>query len=112
MATNIPPGSTHLNYTIGALVAVGGAAGYAKQKSVRSLAAGLILGAAFCGSAFLIGSSNPERGFRVATLTSIALSVAMGARFAKTQKVMPAGALAVLGLASTAYNGSKWREFS
>ena len=38
------PGSSHLNYTVGALVAVGGAFGYAQRKSVPSLVAGVGIG--------------------------------------------------------------------
>ena len=43
-AMSSAPGSSHLNYTVGALVAVGGAFGYAQRKSVPSLVAGIGIG--------------------------------------------------------------------
>lgn len=36
----------------------------------------------------------------------------MGVRLAKTQKLMPAGVLTVLGLAGGYYNLTKYREWS
>ena len=39
-----PPGSAHLNYTVGTLVAMGGAVGYVQKRSVPSLVAGVGIG--------------------------------------------------------------------
>ena len=41
---NNTPGAAHLNYSVGALVAVGGLVGYVQKKSVPSLVAGVGIG--------------------------------------------------------------------
>jgi uncharacterized membrane protein (UPF0136 family) len=48
------PGSTHLSYTMAAVVAVGGISGYLKTRSTPSLVAGLAIGSAFAYSGMLI----------------------------------------------------------
>lgn len=105
-----PPGSAHLTYTVGAITAVGGVAGYVKGRSPRSLAAGLLFGAGFGYAGHLIGT-QPERGFRFATTVSGLLTGVMAHRLYSTGKVMPAGALAAVGAAATAYHASKWAEY-
>jgi uncharacterized membrane protein (UPF0136 family) len=77
------------------------------------LVAGAALGAAYGASAYLINSGgDPETGFAVGTAASAVLAASMGARLAKTQKLMPAGILTVLGLAGGYYNLTKYREWS
>lgn len=68
--------------------------------------------AAYGFSAHLINQGDGERGHAAATAASALLAAAMGARLAKTGKVMPAGVLAALGLGGAAYNFSKYREWA
>ncbi len=57
-------------------------------------------------------SGEEAKGYRLATMSSAALTAVMGVRFYKTRKPMPAGALAALGAASLAYHGTKyWDEY-
>lgn len=107
------PGSAHLAMTLSALCGAGGIAGYVRASSMRSLIAGGLCGGAFALSSSLISTpGSQERGFRLATGTSAVLMLAMGARFARTGKVMPVGVLAAVSAASTAYHGNKWLEWS
>ncbi len=108
------PGVSHLATTMAAVCAVGGLAGFAMKKSVPSLVGGLVTGAAFGASAYLIsqGGDKTRTGFGVATATSVALSVGMVPRFRKTGKVMPAGALIGLGAISALYHAYKFNEWS
>ena len=108
-----PPGSAHLSFTMAALSTVGGVAGYARAGSVRSLGAGVAVGAAFAYAGSLISTpGSTERGLRLAAGTSAVLTAAMAMRFARTRAVMPAGALTALGAASLAYHGAKWQEWA
>jgi len=93
------------------LVAVGGVAGYLKAKSVPSLLAGLIVGSLYAYSSYVITEGNPATGFLIGAGTSTILFMAMGARFIKTKKPMPAG-VAALGLAVGLYNAKKWSEWT
>ena len=95
-----------------ALCGVGGAIGYAKKGSVPSLVAGVGLGAAFGVSAWLVNSGDAANGFGVGSVAGAVLTAAMGARLLKTGKAMPAGVLTALGLASTYYNVTKYREWT
>jgi uncharacterized membrane protein (UPF0136 family) len=107
-----PTGSSHLTFTVAALTAAGGVMGYAKKKSTRSLAAGLIFGASFAFAGHLINSGEAERGFKAATLASAALALPMGFRAIKFRQPFPSGALAGIGVASGVYHGMKWQEFA
>ena len=108
-----PTGSAHLAMTLAALCGVGGVAGYVRASSTRSLIAGALCGTAFGYSANLISPpGSQERGFRLSAGTSVVLTLAMAARFARTRAFMPAGMLSAVGAASTAYHGSKWQEWS
>ena len=106
------------------------------------LVAGLSFGAAYASAAWLINVSStacvlslsssphriilsfctqtkqqqpegqPDTGHGVGLAASLVLTGVMGARFARTRKVMPPGVLTALGAVGVAYNGLKWREFS
>lgn len=108
-----PVGSAHLAMTLSALCGVGGIAGYVRASSIRSLLAGALCGSAFAlSSHFITTPGSQERGFRLATGTSVVLMLAMGARYAKTRNIMPAGLLAATSAVSTIYHGNKWKEWN
>jgi uncharacterized membrane protein (UPF0136 family) len=104
-------GQAHLAYAVGAAVALGGLAGYARAKSVPSLIAGITFGAGFaaCGSA--ISSGRFLEGHAGASTLGGILAASMGYRAVTKGKFMPAGAVAGLGAASCAYHTMKLREW-
>jgi len=53
-------GSSHINFTVAGLVALGGLMGYAKAKSVPSLVGGLAFGALFAYSGSVPPSPPPS----------------------------------------------------
>lgn len=108
------PGSAHLNLSLGGLVMIGGAMGYLKKGSKMSLIAGLTTGSLLLGSGYLIGFSDDKQyeGHLLATATSGLLAAGMGQRFLATQKVMPAGLVAAVGVIACAYNFQKSREWA
>jgi len=106
------PGSAHVNYTLAAVVGIGGVYGYIKTRSVPSLIAGVSIGSLYAFSAYLISQHRASEGHAVAAVTSAILTAAMGGRFYTTRRVMPAGMLTGIGAAATYYNGIKWREWS
>jgi len=108
---NSPPGAAHLNYTVGALVAVGGAIGYMQRKSVPSLVAGVGIGSLYAYSAYLISNGQSENGHLLATVTSTALTLVMGNRWRRTGNAMPAALLTGVGVGAGVYNGIKWNEW-
>ncbi|KAJ8955815.1 hypothetical protein NQ318_005358 [Aromia moschata] len=91
MSTDIP------GYLFAGAVAVGGILGYYKKRSVPSLAAGLLFGAALGYGAYE-ASGDPEK-YGVQLAASSVLAAVMGFRFYKSKKVMPAGAVCLLSLA-------------
>jgi len=80
-----------------ALVAAGGAMGFIKKRSVPSLAAGLTFGLLAAAGAWQASQpgATPYLGAGVSGL----LAGVMGARAIRSGAVMPAGMVAVLGLA-------------
>ncbi|CAM0906088.1 unnamed protein product [Alopecurus aequalis] len=82
----------------GLVVLGGGVAGYVKRRSAASLAAGtgfggaLLLAGALSIWAFASGHSTSL----FATVLQTALTIAMGIRYMKTRKVMPAGIIAAI----------------
>merc|ERR1711934_193121 len=103
--------SHHLNYTMAGILAVGGLAGYAKKRSAPSLVAGLSLGAAYAYAGYLISQNEAEQGHLVGTATSGLVLLAMGPRFVKSRKIMPAGILTITSLVGLGYNGMKYNEW-
>ena len=112
LKTEMPTGSSHLTFTMAAIVSAGGVMGYVKGRSVPSLTAGLIFGGIFVASGYMINSGREVAGFRTGLHTSALLAGVMGARFIKHRKVMPAGALAALSLLSSGYHGKKYVEWA
>ena len=106
-----PPGSAHLNFTLGGIVLVGGAMGYAKKRSVPSLAAGLTFGGLLIGSGILISKNESFQGHALATGVTGIMSAAMAQRYMASKKFMPAGMVATLGAAGFAYNVKKALEW-
>jgi uncharacterized membrane protein (UPF0136 family) len=106
-----PPGSAHLNFTLGGLVAVGGAVGYFRRGSVPSLVAGLAFGGLLIGSGVLISRGESFRGHALATGATGIMTAAMAQRYLSTGKFMPAGAVAALGAIGLAYNAKKALEW-
>lgn len=106
-----PTGGAHLNLSVGALVAVGGMMGYVKKKSVPSFVAGVGLGGVLIASGLLVNTGNEYRGYTVGAGAGVAMAAGMGARFMSTRKFMPAGAVALLGTVTTAYNVAKALEW-
>jgi uncharacterized membrane protein (UPF0136 family) len=106
-----PPGSAHLNFSLGGLVAVGGAVGYFKKGSVPSLAAGLAFGGLLIGSGVLITKGKSFQGHALASGVTGLMTLAMGQRFLSTGKFMPAGVVASLGAVGLAYNINKAIEW-
>ncbi|XP_075907214.1 transmembrane protein 14C-like isoform X2 [Nelusetta ayraudi] len=81
-----------VGYGYAALIASGGAIGYAKAGSVPSLAAGLLFGSLAGFGAYQI--SNDPSNVWVSLATSGALTGVMGKRFYGSRKFMPAGLMA------------------
>ena len=108
-----PTGSSHLNFTLAAVLGGGGLAGYFKAKSVPSLVAGLSFATIYVGAGVLINQGSPAQGHGLAVIPSTALLTSMAWRAGKSGgKPMPL-ALAILGTGATIYNVQKyfeWRE--
>lgn len=104
-------GSAHLNYTVGGVCIVGGAAGYMKAASTASLAGGMGAGAAFLASGYLIASGSDLEGHALGLVSGSALASGMGSRFAQSGKFMPAGLVASVGLLAALYNGKKTKDW-
>ena len=103
-----PAGSSHLNFTLAAVLAGGGLAGYIKAKSVPSLIAGIGLSALYVGSGVLINKGQSANGHALAIAPSVLLMGAMGQKALKSGgKPMPT-TLAVVGVLATVYNVKKY----
>jgi uncharacterized membrane protein (UPF0136 family) len=107
------PGSAHLNLTLGGLVMAGGAVGYMKKGSKASLLAGMAFGSMFLGAGYVIAKTDyVYEGHVVATTASGVMAFAMGQRYLKTYKFMPAGLVAAMGAGACAYNYTKAVEWA
>ncbi|KJE93584.1 hypothetical protein CAOG_04349 [Capsaspora owczarzaki ATCC 30864] len=93
-----------INTAVGALVAIGGIAGFAKSRSAPSLIAGVSFGAIYAYSGYLIAHGNPVLGHQIAAGASLLLAGTMGTRALRTGKFMPAGLVAGIAVAALAYN--------
>lgn len=91
-------------FGFGALTIAGGVMGFVKAKSRASLIAGTISGALLLLAGYLVGTSG-----RLGLLVGLGVSAALAARFVssyrKSKKVMPAGLMAVLGIAGVVLTG-------
>lgn len=80
-----------------AMLVAGGWIGFLKAKSRPSLIAGHISGAIMLVCMALIFSGQGVKaGCILATLTSLALAIFFGKRFAKSRKFMPGGLMAIV----------------
>mmetsp|Transcript_110446 Transcript_110446/g.293396 ORF Transcript_110446/g.293396 Transcript_110446/m.293396 type:complete len:120 (-) Transcript_110446:142-501(-) len=105
-----PPGAAHPNFTVGGLLAIGGAYAYFKAGSLPSLVGGVGCGALMVGSGLMV-EKDPQSAFLLGSATGGLLTAGMLPRFMKTKKVMPAGMVTLLGLGALGYNAmqlSRW----
>eukprot|EP00879_Flechtneria_rotunda_P006090 GHRR01006403.1.p1 GENE.GHRR01006403.1~~GHRR01006403.1.p1 ORF type:complete len:111 (+),score=23.51 GHRR01006403.1:160-492(+) len=107
-----PTGSSHVNASLGALCAAGGLFGYWKARSMPSLLAGLTFGGAYAAGAYLINSGDPATGHMAGLVSSMLLTGAMGTRWARTGKFMPAGIMTVAGVLGSYYNFQKHQDWT
>ena len=92
---------------------VGGAVGYFKRGSKMSLVAGLAVGSLLMGSGYMIAKTDRVfEGHALAAGTSGVLALAMTRRYMESGKFMPAGVVAVIGVAGLAYNATKAMEWA
>ena len=107
-----PTGSSHLNFTLAAVLAGGGLAGYVKAKSFPSLIAGFGLSALYAGSGVLINNGSCAKGHLSAIVPSLVLVGAMGSKAVKSGgKPIPI-AFTLVGTLATAYNSKKYLDGS
>lgn len=85
--------------------------GYFKKGSSMSLLAGITFGSLLVGSGVLISKNEAFQGHSLAAGVTGAMTVAMGHRFIKTGKFMPAGLVASVGAVGLAYNVKKAIEW-
>ncbi|XP_057314840.1 transmembrane protein 14C-like [Hydractinia symbiolongicarpus] len=88
MATDFP------TYIFAGLVLLGGVTGYLKRGSIPSLAAGVIFSLIFAYGA--TQTSKDPKNIWVVLIASIVLLLAMGSRYHKSGKFMPAGFVCLL----------------
>lgn len=85
-------------FLFGVLTIGGGVMGYVKAKSRASIIAGSISGLALIAAGWLIGVETTT-GLALGFAISLALAGRFGNAYRQTKKPMPAGLMAVLGLA-------------
>ena len=86
-------------FIFGALTIAGGVMGFAKAGSKASLIAGGISGLLLLVAGYLIGAGNALAGLILGLVLSLALAGQFGPKFLRTRKFMPAGLMAILGVA-------------
>ena len=105
-------GSAHPAFSFGAVTIAGGLAGYLRKGSKASLGAGVVCGSLLIGSGLMISRESQFGGHSLAAGTSALMVLGMGQRFFKSGKFMPAGIVATLAAASSAYHVKKALEWN
>eukprot|EP00545_Synedropsis_sp_CCMP1620_P010316 CAMPEP_0119004076 /NCGR_PEP_ID=MMETSP1176-20130426/940_1 /TAXON_ID=265551 /ORGANISM="Synedropsis recta cf, Strain CCMP1620" /LENGTH=180 /DNA_ID=CAMNT_0006955745 /DNA_START=135 /DNA_END=677 /DNA_ORIENTATION=+ len=93
-----------LNAGVGGLVFAGGLMGFVKKGSKASLIAGSTFGGLLMLSAYIIGGKKSSKGNVLGSGVAGLLTYAMGKKFLKSGKFMPAGLIAGLGTVAFVYN--------
>lgn len=83
----------------GILAIIGGIIGYIQAQSKASLLSGIISGALLIIGG-IIHLQGRTWGLALATFVTVGLIIVFGIRLTKTRKFMPAGLMAILGLAA------------
>ena len=107
------PGSAHPAFGFGVVTVAGGLAGYLRKGSKASLGAGVVCGSLLITSGLMISGESQYGGHSLAAGTSALMTLAMGQRFFKTGKFMPAGVVATIAAASSGYHVKKaieWKD--
>ena len=105
-------GSAHPAFAFGGVTIAGGVLGFVRKGSKPSLAAGVVCGSLLIASGVMISKDSQLEGHQLAGVTSSVMTVAMGHRFFKTGKFMPAGLVSVLAAVSSAYHAKKAMEWA
>jgi uncharacterized membrane protein (UPF0136 family) len=102
-AKDTEPRGVALNSGVGGLVFAGGLMGFVKKGSKASLMAGSTFGGLLMLSAYLI-SKKSSKGNVLGSGVAGMLTYAMGKKFMRSGKFMPAGLIAGLGAVAFCYN--------
>jgi uncharacterized membrane protein (UPF0136 family) len=86
-------------FVFGVLTVAGGVMGFVKAQSKPSLIAGGISGAGLLVAGYLVSIGSTRAGLIVGLAVSAALAGRFVGAYRKSKKVMPAGLMAVLGVA-------------
>uniref|UniRef100_UPI00398F3CE3 transmembrane protein 14A n=1 Tax=Pristiophorus japonicus TaxID=55135 RepID=UPI00398F3CE3 len=81
-----------ISFSYAAMVTVGGILGYTRRGSVMSLISGLLFGSLAGYGAYQI--SNDPQNVKLSLINAGILTIAMGMRYRKSGKLMPAGLIA------------------
>jgi len=105
-----PAGVAHLAVGMALINPLGGAFAFYRARSMASLIGGAVLGLGFGSAAYKITTNEQARGFRLATMMSVAMCLVHSHRFIKTRRTLPL-ILATLGLGSGVYHETKRQEW-
>ncbi|CAO3663575.1 unnamed protein product [Umbelopsis ramanniana] len=95
----------NLGYAYAAVVFVGGLIGYIKAGSLASFISGTVFGSLITLGAYQASQSPSRVG--LAFVVALALMIAMGIRFSKGRKFMPAGLITILSLVMAVRYGAR-----
>lgn len=86
-------------FAFGVITIAGGVMGFVKAKSRPSLIAGGFSGILLIGAGYLVGTPQTRVGLVLGLIVSLGLAGRFITTFRKSGKIMPAGLMAVLGVA-------------